>query len=141
MKRLGIYRAGLLLGLFNLSMSAEAGTLAPKSRGVVAISITIAPHFVMSEAPRSTRMAVGNPAEPLCIASASSAPYSAILVGQVNGRSEAFDLPLLRNSQLPADQQNCPQELGTGTAVYVDSRVLRAFRESNEPVTLLIVPD
>jgi hypothetical protein len=139
MKRLCIYRAALLLALVNSPMNAEAGTLGPSSRGAVGISVTIAPHFVMSQSAQVNRTAVGNPAEPLCIASTGSTPYSATLLAQINGRYEALDLPLLRNDQLTADQQNCRQELGT--AVYVDRQILRVIRESSEPVMLLIVPN
>jgi hypothetical protein len=139
MKRLCIYRAGFLLALVNFPMKAEAGTLGPSSRGAVAISVTIAPHFVMSQSARANRTAVGDPAEPLCMVSTGSAPYGATLLTEINGRSEELDLPLLRNDQLTADQQNCRQELGT--AVYVDRQFLRVIRESSEPVMLLIVPN
>jgi len=139
MKRLSVCRAGLLLGLACIPMSAEAGALGPTSRGTVSISITIAPHVVVSEASRPTQIARGGTAEALCIGSSGLTAYSAILLARVDGHSEAIDLPLVH--KLPSDQHICGQEAGEGGAVHLDGRMVQAIRGSAEPATLLIIPD
>jgi len=139
MKRLSVCRAGLLLGLACIPMSAEAGALGPTSRGTVSISITIAPHVVVSEASRPAQVAPGDTAEALCIGSSGLTAYSATLLALIDGRSEAIDLPLVR--KLPSDQHICGQEAGEGAAVHLDGRMVQAIRGSAEPATLLIIPD
>ena len=139
MKRLSVYRIGLLLGLACIPMSAEAGVLGPTSRGTVSISITIAPHVVVSEASRPTQIALGDTAEALCIGSGGLTAYRATLLASIGGRSEAIDLPPVR--KLPSDQYICRQEAGAGAAVHLDGRMVQAIRGSAEPATLLIIPD
>jgi hypothetical protein len=141
MKRLGVYGAGILLGLIGAPASAEAGVLGTTSRGTVSISLTIGPHVVVSEAPRPTGIAVNEEPEALCIATSGLPTYRATLLAGVNGHSEAIDLPLLRKSEVAADQQSCWQEVGAGTTVHVNGRALQTIRGSAEPATLLIVPD
>lgn len=141
MKRLSVCRAGLLLGLVGISASAEAGVPGPTSRGTVSISVTIAPHVVMSEASGSMRDGVGDTATALCIGSRGLTPYSATLIARVNGRSEAIDLPLVRSAQLPADSPGCAQGTGADATIYLDRGVMRAIERSTGPATLLIVPD
>jgi hypothetical protein len=139
MKRLSVYRIGLLLGLTGTSMSAEAGVLGPTSAGSVSISVTIAPHVVVSEASRPAQVMVGDPAEAFCIGSRGLTAYRATLLASIGGRSEAIDLPLVR--KLPSDQHICGQEAGEGAAVHLDGRMVQAIRGSAEPATLLIIPD
>jgi hypothetical protein len=141
MKQLSIRRAGLLLVLTCMSMSAEAGVHGQTSHGTVSISVTIAPHVVVNREPRQALVGVGDTATAMCIGSRGFSGYSATLLARINGRSEAIDLPLLHGSQLPAAQQICGREVGAGAAVLFDNRVLQAIRDSTEPATLLIIPD
>lgn len=141
MKRLNVCRVLLLLGLAGISTSAEAGILGPTSRNTVSISVTVAPHVVVSEVSRPTRLAAGDTATALCIGSRGLTAYRATLLARIDGRSEAIDLPLVRKGQLSADRQSCGQDVGAGATVHLDSRLAQAIRGSTEPATLLIIPD
>jgi hypothetical protein len=141
MKQLSIRRAGLLLGLTCMPMSAEAGILGQTSRGTVSISVTIAPHVVVTEPSRPLRAQVGDGSGALCIASSGLISYRATLLARIDGRSEAIDLPLTRRDRLSADPRSCGQLAGAAATVRLDNRLVQAIRGSGVPATLLIIPD
>jgi hypothetical protein len=124
-----------------MSMSAEAGVFGPTSRDTISISVTIAPHVVVTEVFRPLRAQVGDGSGSLCIASSGLIAYRATLLARIDGRPETIDLPLTRKDTPSTDRQSCAQRAGTTATVNLDNQLVRGIRRSGEPATLLIVPD
>lgn len=122
----------LVLCASAVSTAAAASNIGPTARATISISIVIPPHFAITEAGPPQAIASSNGPLRLCIESNGVRRYHLTLVSGSRAIEDGQRLRTLASATCPF--LNAADETG---AAYLDP----PNQSSQEPLTLLIVPD